>query len=108
MLANALGLAPFKDVFWSNQVEPGAPYKSTVKEILPDREILIATLSTGPVAFGDGINYVDVERIMRCCRQDGLILKPSEPLTMIDLLISDWALNKGIIQGELYSTKTMM
>jgi len=108
MLANALGLAPFKDVFWSNQVEPGAPYKSTVKEILPDREILIATLSTGPVAFGDGINYVDIERIMRCCRQDGLILKPSEPLTMIDLLISDWALNKGIIQGELYSTKTMM
>jgi hypothetical protein len=45
---------------------------------------------------------------MRCCRQDGLILKPSQPLTMIDLLISDWAINKGITQGELYSTKTIM
>ncbi|CAF1685380.1 unnamed protein product, partial [Adineta ricciae] len=50
MLANALGLAPFKDIFWSTEVQNGAPYKSSVKEPLPDREILIATLSTGPVA----------------------------------------------------------
>ena len=108
MFANALGLAPFKDVFWSNETQPGSPYKITAEEPLPDREILIATLSTGPVAFGDGVNYIDSIRIMRCCRQDGLILKPDQPLTMIDLLISDWAQNKGIIQGELYSTKTIM
>ncbi|CAF4514889.1 unnamed protein product [Rotaria socialis] len=48
----------------SNQYQPGAPYKTTAQEILPDREILIATLSTGRVAFGDGINYTDKERIM--------------------------------------------
>ncbi|CAF4557909.1 unnamed protein product [Rotaria socialis] len=108
MLANAIGIAPFKDVFWSNQYQPGAPYKTTAQEVLPDREILIATLSTGPVAFGDGINYVDKERIMRCCRQDGLILKPKKPLTMIDIAISDWALHHGVIQGELYSTKTII
>ncbi|CAF0787041.1 unnamed protein product [Rotaria sordida] len=108
MLANAIGIAPFKDVFWSTQYQPDAPYKSTVEEILPDREILISTLSTGPVALGDGINYVDRQRIMKCCRQDGLILKPSKPLTMIDLLINDWALHQGIIQGELYSTKTII
>ena len=108
MFVNALGMAPFKDVFWSNEIEPGSPYKSTAKEPLPDREILIATLSTGPVVFGDGINYIDMIRILKCCRQDGLILKPSRPLTMIDLLISDWAQNNGIIQGELYSTQTIM
>ncbi|CAF2091167.1 unnamed protein product [Rotaria magnacalcarata] len=45
---------------------------------------------------------------MKCCRQDGLILKPSKPLTMIDLAISDWAIHKSIIQGELYSTKTII
>ncbi|CAF1333687.1 unnamed protein product [Rotaria magnacalcarata] len=108
MLANAIGIAPFKDVFWSNQYQPGAPYKTTAHEVLPDREILISTLSTGPVAFGNGINYGDKERIMRCCRQDGLILKPTKPLTMIDLAISDWALHHGVIQGELYSTKTII
>ncbi|CAF1064276.1 unnamed protein product [Adineta steineri] len=108
MLANALGLAPFKDVFWSNSIQPGAPYKVTAREPLPDREILIATLSTGPVAVADSINYIDNIRIMKCCRQDGLILKPSRPLTMIDLLISDWALYKGFKQGELYSTQTII
>ncbi|CAF3731164.1 unnamed protein product [Rotaria socialis] len=51
----------------------------------------VSTLSTGPVAFANGINYIDRERIMKCCRQDGLILQLSKPLTMIDLLINDWA-----------------
>ncbi|CAM4841537.1 unnamed protein product [Rotaria magnacalcarata] len=77
--------------FRSTQYQSDAPYKAKAQEILPDREILISTLSTGPVAFADGMNYIDRERIMKCCRQDGLILKPSKPLTMIDLLINDWA-----------------
>ena len=68
----------------------------------------IATLSTGPVAPGDAINYTNVERIMRCCRQDGLILKPDRPLTMINTLISDWAFLDDILLGELYSTETIM
>jgi hypothetical protein len=75
---------------------------------LPDRQILIATLSTGPVAVGDGINFTNIERIMRCCRQDGLILKPDRPLTTINQGVADWALNDGVSQGELYSTKTTM
>jgi hypothetical protein len=108
MLSHALGIAPFKDIFWSTQIEPGAPYKSTAREPLPDRQILIATLSTGPVAFADGISYVDLIRIIRCCRKDGLILKPDRPLTTIDLLIADWAKKQGISQGELYSTETIM
>ncbi|UJR35222.1 hypothetical protein I4U23_027988 [Adineta vaga] len=97
-----MSLPPFKGIFWSTEIQNDAPYKSKVIEPLPDREILIATLSKGPIAAtGDGINYINRERIMRCCREDGLILKPSRPLTMIDLLISDWAKNKGINQSSL-------
>ncbi len=108
MFADAIGLAPFKDVFWSSTLEPGAPYKGSPREVLPDREMVIATLSTGPVGSGDAINYTNVERIMRCCRQDGLILKPDRPLTMINMLASDWAFYNGVSQGELYSTTTTM
>jgi hypothetical protein len=108
MFADAIGLAPFKDVFWSNSIQPGAPYKPPTEEVLPEREILIATLSTGPVSPGDAINYTNVQRIMKCCRPDGLILKPDRPLTTINALISDWALYNGISQGELYSTRTTM
>jgi len=108
MFADAIGLAPFKDVLWSTSVQPGSPYTSAAMEVLPDREILIATLSTGPVGPGDAINYTNVQRIMKCCRQDGLILKPDRPLTTINKLVSDWALYDGVIQGELYSTRTTM
>jgi len=108
IFAHAIGLAPFKDVFWSTSLEPGTRYKPSPKEVLPDREVLIATLSTGPVAPGDAINYTNVERIMKCCRSDGLILKPDQPLTMLNRLISAWAFYNDIIQGELYSTKTIM
>jgi len=108
MFADAIGLAPFKDVFWSTSLQPGAPYKPSPEEVLPEREILIATLSTGPVGPGDAINYTNVDHIMKCCRQDGLILKPDRPLTMINALISDWGLYDGVSQGELYSTRTTM
>lgn len=108
MLASALGIAPFKDVFWSSSNEPGSSYHPTPMEPLPDREIVMATLSTGPVGAGDGINYTNVERIMRCCRQDGLILKPDRPITMIDAFIADWAANGGQSQGAIYSTQTTM
>jgi hypothetical protein len=108
MFADAIGLAPFKDVFWSTSLQPGANYTPTPTEVLPAREILMATLSTGLVAPGDAIKYTNFESIMKCCREDGLIFKPDRPLTMINALISDWALYDGVSQGELYSTKTTM
>jgi hypothetical protein len=108
MFADAIGIAPFKDVFWSSSLEPGSSYKDSPHEVLPEREILMATLSTGPVGPGDAINCTNVGRIMKCCRQDGLILKPDRPLTTINPLISDWALYEGVSQGELYSTSTTM
>jgi hypothetical protein len=108
LLIDAVGLAPFKDVLWSTSEQHGAPYKPSPMETLPDREILIATLSTGPVGPGDAIQYTNVTRIMRCCRQDGLILKPDRPLTTINALLADWALYDNHVQGELYSTQTNM
>jgi len=108
LLSDALGMAPFKDTFWSTSNEAGSPYKPSAMEPVPEREIVMSILSTGPVGPGDAINYTNAERIMKCCRQDGLILKPDRPISMIDLLISDWAQNSGSKQGELYSTQSTM
>ncbi len=108
MFADAIGLAPFKDVFWSTSLQPNSSYKPSPEEVLPDRAILVATLSTGPVGPGDRVNYTNAQRVMKCCRQDGLILKPDRPLTTINALISDWATYNSVSQGELYSTRTTM
>ena len=108
MFADAMGLAPFKDVFWSTSLQPNASYHPNPQEVLPDRAVLISTLSTGPVAPGDRVNYTNAKVVMKCCRQDGLILKPDRPLTTLNTLIVDWALSNSITQGELYSTQTTM
>ena len=107
ILADAIGVAPFKDVLWSTETQPGSYYGPSAVEPIPDRAILLATLSTGPVGVGDGINYTNNPRIMRCCREDGLILKPDRPLTTINEVIADWA-STGVMPGELYSTTTTM
>ena len=106
MIVDALGLAPNKDVLWSTSIQPNNPYGDNAHESLPDRAIFIATLSTGPIAIGDAVNLTNVERIMRCCRQDGLILKPDRAITIINAIAADWARYNSVPQGELYSTET--
>ena len=48
----ALGLAPFKDTFWTTEMEPGSNYGNKT-ENHPDLEAAMATLSTGIVGISD-------------------------------------------------------
>ncbi len=45
MFDDALSMTRYKNVFWQSSSESSAPYKAPVMEQVPDREILIATLS---------------------------------------------------------------
>lgn len=65
ILASAVGLAPFKDVFWSSHIETGNPYGPKAIEPYPELEVAIATLSTGPVGPGDKIGLANGTIIMR-------------------------------------------
>ncbi|KAK2183903.1 hypothetical protein NP493_292g00003 [Ridgeia piscesae] len=100
LFVDAIGVAPFKDNFWTTTDQPGNPYGK--KETQPALIALAATLTTGPVAVGDGIGFSDPALIMRSCNTDGLLLKPTKPAK---------AINKQIIQaafsgfrGEVWST----
>ena len=46
MFADAIGLAPFKDVFWSTSSQPDSPYKPNATEMLPGRLFDFETGST--------------------------------------------------------------
>lgn len=82
MLLDALGMALNKDVFCSASVEPGNLYGSAVSEF-PSRSSYCHDCSFHRTfGVGDPINYTNVERITRCCRQDRLILKPDRAITM--------------------------
>ena len=45
---------------------------------------------------------------MRCCRQDGLILRPDRAIMTINQSVADRARYNDVQQGELYSTQTVM
>merc|ERR1719277_2334781 len=75
----ALGILPFKDGFSSStHLQKGGQTEGP--ETDPDREAIMATLSCAMVGPMDGINLLNVSRVMSTCRNDGVLLKPDEPL----------------------------
>ena len=67
-LAGAVGLRPWSDVFMSDELE----------------NLLLSTLSAGPVGVGDRIGAVNRENLLRAVRADGVIVKPDAPLVPTD------------------------
>ncbi|XP_050403537.2 uncharacterized protein LOC126819480 [Patella vulgata] len=102
MFAHAMGVAPFKDTFWTTSTQPGNPYNKSE----PNTRLqgFVATLSTGPVGPSDKIGLHNVSLIMRCCNDDGLILKPSKPARAIDSQIYQSAFGSGGPIGEVWTT----
>jgi hypothetical protein len=67
-LASALGAWPFTDNFISTETS----------------QLLLATLSAGPVGIGDPVGSIDAANLLRSVRRDGVIVKPDVPLTPTD------------------------
>ena len=63
LFADSLQIAPFKDNFWTTSVQPGNPYGRV--EPAPERQALIALLSTGPVAISDKLGATNASIVMR-------------------------------------------
>ena len=84
MLASALGLAPFKDNYWSSAQQPGSSCGSNASEVTPSLHNAASTYSAGPVSPGDGVGLSDVAQILRACNAAGLLLQPSRPATALD------------------------
>jgi hypothetical protein len=100
----ALGIAPFKDDFWTTKDQPGNPYH--LSESAPMLEAVIATLSTGPVTPSDGIGYANTTIISHIVRKDGLILKPDRPATLVDRAFNYRALQTQGPDGQVMHTYT--
>jgi hypothetical protein len=67
-LASSLGVWPWSDVFMSDELD----------------NLLLSTLSAGPVGVGDRIGTVNRENLLRAVRADGVIVKPDVSLVPTD------------------------
>src|SRR5262249_54011626 len=66
-LAGALGVWPWSDVFMSPELD----------------NLLLSTLSAGPVGVGDSIGSLSGADLLRVVRNDGVIVKPDAPLVPV-------------------------
>lgn len=67
-LAGAVGCWPWTDVYYSSE----------------SRNLLLSTLSAGPVGVGDALGAINVINLAKSVRPDGVIVKPDVALTPID------------------------
>ncbi|MGA7238523.1 MAG: hypothetical protein WBY44_22760, partial [Bryobacteraceae bacterium] len=67
-LIAAVGAWPFSDVFMSTETS----------------NLLLTTLSAGPVGVGDQIGTMNTANLLRAVRADGIIVKPDLPITPLD------------------------
>ena len=67
-LASALGLWPWSDVYNSSE----------------RNNVMLSTLSAGPVGVGDAIGAETKTNLVRAVREDGVIVKPDAPIVPTD------------------------
>lgn len=67
-LASALGVWPFSDVFCSTEAD----------------NLLLATLSAGPLGIGDRLGTINGDNLLLAVRGDGVIVKPDAALVPLD------------------------
>jgi hypothetical protein len=73
-LASAVGIWPFSDVFMSKDLN----------------NLILATLSAGPVGIGDALGSISQGNLLKAVRSDGVIVKPDVPATPVDsVFVSD-------------------
>lgn len=69
-LARAVGLWPWSDVFMSSE----------------QLNLILSTLSAGPVGTGDALGTIEAENLRQSMRKDSVILKPDTSLMPIDAM----------------------
>jgi hypothetical protein len=77
--AQAMGIWPWTDVYMSSET----------------RNLLISTLSGGPVGTGDALTTVNATNLLKSVRPDGVIVKPDVPLVPVDDAYVNDALGLG-------------
>jgi hypothetical protein len=117
LIGFALDLRPSKDISWTGRPQncrgdPTADPKAcgrwgahTNPGSNCELNLLVATLSTGPVSIADKASDSNKTLIRRCVRADGRILQPDKPATAVD---SMFAVAQGKFEGQVWATSTTL
>lgn len=100
-LLSALGIRPMMDVMWTTARQVGDPYNCnspmecagmndvtnlsiwSVRQNI-QRDLLVATMSAGPVGIGDAAGMTDLEALRPVLSAASVILKPAHPFLRLN------------------------
>lgn len=103
-LISVYGVRPMKDVLWSVSAQPN-PYRDRNKPIAGrlniEHDLIVATLSTGPVGIGDSVGHSNRSFLLPAMRADGVIIKPTKPALRLDRFYS--SVDQKARQQEIWS-----
>lgn len=106
MLADAVGIMPTKDNYWSTADQPGNPYHDGRTEPYSRLQSAVSSLSRGPVAPSDAVGKSNRTLIMRACMDDGTLLRPDRPASEIDGYYLQQAFGSNGPSGHLWTTES--
>ena len=76
---------PFTDVMWTTSVQSADPrWGVGAKRPTVVHDLIVSTLSAGPVGFGDLVGNTDAQLLAMATRKDGNILKPAATALRIE------------------------
>lgn len=78
-IASAVGLWPWSDAFFSTERD----------------NLILSTLSAGPVGVGDALQATSVANLQSVARPDAILVRPDTPITPIDRSFVDEASGNG-------------
>ncbi|KAI0565780.1 Ribonuclease kappa [Gracilaria domingensis] len=98
-MISALGFCPFKDVFMTHKNTSG---KVDIDgDPNAELEACLAVMSAGPVGIGDRLGRTDRNIVSKCCRPDGLLIKPDLPITAMEYSMRN---GDGFLWGATHSS----
>jgi hypothetical protein len=89
-LAASMGIWPWTDVYMSDETD----------------NVLLSTLSAGPVGIGDAIGAEDKANLLQAVRADGVIVKPDTPIVPLDRsYIADAEMKAAPLTASTYTDR---
>ena len=85
VLLRAIGVRPFTDVLWTTSIQSDDPrWGIGARRPTVVHDLIVATVTAGPIGFGDLVGHTDAQLLSRALRKDGTILKPASAALRID------------------------
>ena len=96
-----LDVQPFADNVWSMSHEPAEPYGPGVFRHNVELQMLITTLTAGPVGIADEIGFTNATLVLQTCTANGTLLQPDKSTRTSERVPEVWKRPQSEEAGSL-------